>query len=171
MLCKYENMPGNTSVTKNADQVSRYAAMFSAMGTEVRLQVMQLLLSAHPEDLVVGEVQKELRHSSFDPFSSVGEAEERGPCAGAAREYVLTVHANTDALQELLQFLYAKCGTRNKAPVPQDIVQICKQENDDGCNRSQRGRQREIWGQAALRVKTGGNAYCGASPATGKATI
>src|SRR5215469_17587326 len=58
MLCKYENMPGNISVRKNADQVSRYAAMFSAMGTEVRLQVMQLLLSAHPEDLVVAEVQK-----------------------------------------------------------------------------------------------------------------
>ena len=58
ILCKYENMPGNISVRKNADQVSRYAAMFSAMGTEVRLQVMQLLLSAHPEDLVVAEVQK-----------------------------------------------------------------------------------------------------------------
>lgn len=86
------SMPGNTSVRKNADQVSRYAATFSAMETEVRLQVMQLLLSAHPEDLVVGEVQKELRHSSFDPFSSVGEAEEPGLCVGAAREYVLTVH-------------------------------------------------------------------------------
>lgn len=78
-------MPGNTSVRKNADQVSRYAATFSAMETEVRLQVMQLLLSAHPEDLVVGEVQKELRHSSFDPFSSVGEAEEPGPCRCSAR--------------------------------------------------------------------------------------
>ena len=34
--------------------------------------------------------------------------------------------ANTDALQELLQFLYAECCTRNKALKPQDIVQICK---------------------------------------------
>jgi len=56
MFCKYENMPGNTSARKNADQVSRHADMFSAMGTEARLQIMQLLRSAHPEYLVVGEV-------------------------------------------------------------------------------------------------------------------
>jgi len=34
--------------------------------------------------------------------------------------------ANTDALQELLSFLYAECCTRNKALKPSDIVQICK---------------------------------------------
>jgi hypothetical protein len=34
--------------------------------------------------------------------------------------------ANTDSLQELLQFLYAECCTRNQALKPQDIVQICK---------------------------------------------
>src|SRR5215472_4225729 len=42
--------------------------------------------------LVVGEFQKEFRHSSFDPFLSLGDAEERGPCTRAVREYVLTVH-------------------------------------------------------------------------------
>ena len=34
--------------------------MFSAMGTEPRLRVMQLLLSAHPGGLVVGDIQEEL---------------------------------------------------------------------------------------------------------------
>jgi ArsR family transcriptional regulator len=34
--------------------------------------------------------------------------------------------ANTEALQQVLQFLYAECCTRNKALNPQDIVQICK---------------------------------------------
>lgn len=34
--------------------------MFSAMGTEARLRIMQLLLSAHPEGLVVGKIQEEL---------------------------------------------------------------------------------------------------------------
>jgi len=33
--------------------------------------------------------------------------------------------ANTSALQELLQFLFAECCTRNKAVSPQDIIQIC----------------------------------------------
>jgi DNA-binding transcriptional ArsR family regulator len=34
--------------------------------------------------------------------------------------------ANTGALQELLQFLYAECCTRNHAVKPDQIVQICK---------------------------------------------
>ena len=48
------------SSRKNAEQVARFADMFSAMGTEPRLRIMQLLLSAHPEGLVVGELQSEL---------------------------------------------------------------------------------------------------------------
>jgi hypothetical protein len=34
--------------------------------------------------------------------------------------------ANTEALREILQFLYAECCTRNKALKPQDLVQFCK---------------------------------------------
>ena len=45
---------------KNSEQVAKYADMFSALGTEPRLRIMQLLLSAHPDGLVVGEIQSEL---------------------------------------------------------------------------------------------------------------
>ena len=38
-------------------QMARYADMFSAMGTEARLRTMRLLLTAHPDGLVVGEIQ------------------------------------------------------------------------------------------------------------------
>jgi len=34
--------------------------------------------------------------------------------------------ANTEALQELLQFLYAECCTRNQAVKPKAIIQFCK---------------------------------------------
>ena len=44
----------------SADQVTKFADMFSAMGTEARLRIMQLLLKAHPEGLVVNEIQAEL---------------------------------------------------------------------------------------------------------------
>ena len=37
--------------------VSRYADMFAAMGAEPRLQIMRLLLKAHPDGQVVGELQ------------------------------------------------------------------------------------------------------------------
>ena len=45
---------------KSLEQVAKYADMFSAMGTEPRLRIVQLLLQAHPEGLVVGEIQEEL---------------------------------------------------------------------------------------------------------------
>ena len=36
---------------KNEPEVARYADMFSAMGTEPRLRIMRLLLSAHPQGM------------------------------------------------------------------------------------------------------------------------
>jgi predicted transcriptional regulator len=45
---------------QNLEEVTRFADMFSAMGTESRLRIMQLLLSAHPEGMVVGEIGEEL---------------------------------------------------------------------------------------------------------------
>ena len=42
------------------EQIIRYADMFAAMGTEPRLRIMQLLLSAHPEGMVVGDIAGEL---------------------------------------------------------------------------------------------------------------
>jgi ArsR family transcriptional regulator, arsenate/arsenite/antimonite-responsive transcriptional repressor len=44
----------------SAEQVAKYADMFTAMGPEPRLRIMQLLLSAHPDGLVVGDIQTEL---------------------------------------------------------------------------------------------------------------
>jgi ArsR family transcriptional regulator, arsenate/arsenite/antimonite-responsive transcriptional repressor len=38
----------------------------------------------------------------------------------------LRYSANADALQELLQFLYAECCTRNRAVKSEQIIQICK---------------------------------------------
>ena len=45
---------------KASEKITKYADMFSAMGTEARLRIMQLLLSAHPDGMVVGEIQEEL---------------------------------------------------------------------------------------------------------------
>ena len=39
------------------ERVARYADMLAAMGTEPRLRIVRLLLSAHPDGMVVGEIQ------------------------------------------------------------------------------------------------------------------
>jgi ArsR family transcriptional regulator, arsenate/arsenite/antimonite-responsive transcriptional repressor len=115
-----------TQSKKSIEKIAKYADMFSAMGTEPRLRIMQLLLSAHPEGLVVGEIQEELEipNSTLSHHLDKLKAED---LVHAERESTfLHYTANTDALQELLQFLYAECCTRNKALKPEQIIQICK---------------------------------------------
>ncbi len=122
-FCKYRNMPAQ--VKKAAEQVTRYADMFSAMGTEARLRIMQLLLSAHPEGLVVGEIQEELDIPNSTLSHHLDKLRNEGLVEVRRESTFLRYTANTEALQELLQFLYAECCTRNKALKPQDVVQIC----------------------------------------------
>src|SRR6201997_2986859 len=120
---------GNTKApppTKASDRVVKYADMFSAMGTEPRLRIMQLLLTAHPEGLVVGDIQAELEIPN-STLSHHLEKLKHEELVNVRRESTfLRYTANTAALQELLQFLYAECCTRNKTVKPQDIVQLCK---------------------------------------------
>jgi ArsR family transcriptional regulator len=124
-FCKYRNMT-RIQVSKPADQVAKYADMLSAMGTEPRLRIMQLLLSAHPDGLVVGEIQEELDipNSTLSHHLDKLRAED---LVHVKRESTfLRYRANVESLQELLQFLYAECCTRNKAVKPERIIQICK---------------------------------------------
>ncbi len=124
-FCKYGNMPATPS-KKSAERVAKFADMLSAMGTEPRLRIMQLLLSAHPEGLVVGDIQSELDIPN-STLSHHLEKLKNEELVNVRRESTfLRYTANTEALQELLQFLYAECCTRNKAVKPQDIVQLCK---------------------------------------------
>jgi ArsR family transcriptional regulator len=110
---------------KSEPDVARYADMFSAMGTEARLRIMRLLLSAHPEGMVAGDIGADLDipASTLSHHLDKLKNEELGK---VRRESTfLWYSANTDALQELLGFLYAECCTRNKAIEPQ-VFAICK---------------------------------------------
>lgn len=111
---------------KSTDQVTKYADMFSAMGTEARLRIMQLLLSAHPEGLVVGEIQEELDIPNSTLSHHLDKLRNEDLVNVRRQSTFLRYTANTEALQQLLQFLYAECCTRNKAVKPQAVVQICK---------------------------------------------
>ena len=111
---------------ESAEQVARYADMFSAMGTEPRLRIMQLLLSAHPEGLVVGEIQSELEIPNSTLSHHLDKLKNEDLVLVQRESTFLRYTANTEALQEVLGFLYAECCTRNKAVKPQDIVKICR---------------------------------------------
>lgn len=116
----------SSSLGKSAERVAKYADMFSAMGTEPRLRIMQLLLTAHPEGLVVGDIQDELGIPNSTLSHHLDKLRTEDLVEVKREGTFLRYTANTEALQELLQFLYAECCTRNKVVKPQGIVQICK---------------------------------------------
>jgi len=118
--------PVKNIANKSSERVIQYADMFSAMGNEQRLRIMQLLLTAHPEGLVVSEIQDEVEIPNSTLSHHLEKLRTEDLVSVKREGTFLRYTANTEALQELLQFLYAECCTRNKAVKPQDIVQICK---------------------------------------------
>ena len=105
--------------------ITRCADMFSAMGAEPRLRIVRLLLSAHPEGLVVGEIATELDIPASTLSHHLEKLKNEDLVRVRREGTFLWYSANTDALQDLLTFLYAECCTRNKAIEPHKIV-CCK---------------------------------------------
>ena len=116
----------STQIRKNAEQVAKYADMMSAMGTEARLRIMQLLLSAHPEGLVVGDIQEELEIPGSTLSHHLDKLRNEELVQVKRESTFLRYTANTEALQQLMQFLWSECCTRNKALRPRDIVETSK---------------------------------------------
>ena len=112
--------------TKNEPDMARYADMFSAMGTEPRLRIMRLLLSAHPTGMVAGDVGAELDIPASTLSHHLEKLRNEDLVKVRRESTFLWYSANADVLQELLGFLYAECCTRNKAVEPQAIVQVCR---------------------------------------------
>jgi ArsR family transcriptional regulator, arsenate/arsenite/antimonite-responsive transcriptional repressor len=124
-FCKYRNMVTKTNAP-SSEQVARFSDMFSAMGTEPRLRIMRLLLSAHPDGLVVGEIQEELGVPNSTLSHHLDKLKSENLVCVQRESTFLRYTANTEALQELLRFLYAECCTRNNAVQPQSIIQVCR---------------------------------------------
>lgn len=114
------------ATAKIHEQAAKYADMFSAMGNEARLRIMQLLLTAHPEGLVVSEIQAELGIPNSTLSHHLDKLKNEDLVEVRREGTFLRYTANTEALREILQFLYAECCTRNKALKPRDLVQFCK---------------------------------------------
>ena len=108
------------------DEVTRFADMFSAMGTGPRLRIMRVLLSAHPEGMVVSDIGAELGIPASTLSHHLDKLKNEELVNVRRESTFLRYTASTEALEELLQFLYAECCTRNKAVKPQNIVQLCE---------------------------------------------
>ncbi len=103
------------------DQIARYADMMAALGTETRLRIVRLLLSAHPHGLVVGEIGSELGIPASTLSHHLEKLKNEDLVKVRRESTFLRYTANTQALQDILAFLFAECCTRNAAIKPEDI--------------------------------------------------
>jgi ArsR family transcriptional regulator, arsenate/arsenite/antimonite-responsive transcriptional repressor len=108
------------------DPVAKYADMFSAIGTEPRLRIVRLLLAAHPDGLVVGEIQDELGIAASTLSHHLDKLKNEELVNVRREGTFLRYSANTETLKDLLAFLYAECCSRNKAVEPEAITRLCK---------------------------------------------
>jgi len=106
--------------------VTKYADMFAALGAEPRLRIVRVLLSAHPDGLVVGEIQTETGIAGSTLSHHLEKLKNDGLVSTTREGTFIRYRANTEALQELFGFLYAECCTRNKAVEPRRMIAVCK---------------------------------------------
>lgn len=96
----------------------RFAAMFAALGHEARVDILRLLLAAHPTGLVVGEIQEELAIPPSTLSHHLDALRREGLIEQEREGRFLRYRAGSATLRQLLDFLYAECCTRS------DVVQI-----------------------------------------------
>ena len=115
-----------TKSKPTSEQITRYADMFAAIGNDARLRILRLLLSAHPEGMIVGDLQGELAIPNSTLSHHLDKLKNEGLVRVKREGTFLWYTADTEVLQEILSFLFAECCTRNKAIKPEAIVRLCK---------------------------------------------
>ena len=106
--------------------ITRYADMFAALGAEPRLKIVRLLLSAHPDGMVVNEIQGETGVAGSTLSHHLEKLKNDELITAVREKAFIRYRANTGTLEELLGFLYAECCTRNKAVEPKKIAALGK---------------------------------------------
>ncbi len=107
-----------------AGDTARYADMFAALGSEPRLRIVRLLLSAHPEGLTVGDIQAELEIPNSTLSHHLEKLRMEGLVNSRKDRQWIWYSANSEALEDLLSFLYAECCTRSRAVEPIQITAL-----------------------------------------------
>jgi ArsR family transcriptional regulator len=112
--------------------MANYADMFAAIGAEPRLQIMRLLLAAHPNGMVPGDILAELKIPPSTLSHHLEKLKNEGLIDVRRDAKFLWYSANTRALQDLIAFLYSECCTRSSAVKPDTMIdQLC------GCDKAQ----------------------------------
>jgi DNA-binding transcriptional ArsR family regulator len=105
-------------------EVLKLAAMMAALGHEARLSIMRLLLSAHPEGLVAGQIQEELEIPPSTLSHHLDGLRQAGLVEQIREGKFQRYRAQSESLRSLINFLYAECCTRSRAVAPSSLTAI-----------------------------------------------
>ena len=121
-------MPG-VQAAKPPAKVTKLADMLSAMGSEPRLRILQLLLSAHPDGLVVTEIQDELE----SPNSTLSHHLEKLKGEDLVRvrheSTFLRYTANTDALRSCFSSCTRSAALETRPSSPNRSFDLASKEH------------------------------------------
>lgn len=106
------------------EQVTRYADMFAAMGAGPRLRIVRALLAAHPKGMVAGDIGTELGIPSSTLSHHLEKLKNEDLVKVRREGTYLWYSANSEALRDLLGFLYEECCTRSGAVSTGSIIQL-----------------------------------------------
>ena len=108
------------------DRVARYADVFAALGAEPRLQIVRLLLSAHPDGMVVNEIQAELQIAAPTLSHHLDKLKNEELVTVTRESTYLRYRANADVLQEVLAFLFSECCKKSGCVPGDRLIKLCK---------------------------------------------
>jgi len=97
------------------------AAAFAALGQSSRLRIVRLLLSAHPQGLPAGEIQKDLAISAPTLSHHLDKLRQVGLVTACKDRQWIWYSVQPDALKYLIDFLFEECCTRNQVLAVADL--------------------------------------------------
>ena len=100
--------------------------MFAALGAEPRLRIMRLLLAAHPDGLVVGDIQAETGIANSTLSHHLEKLKNDELVTSRARKGVHPVPRQHRGARGAARVPLRRVCTRNKAIEPKKIVAICR---------------------------------------------
>ncbi len=107
--------------------MARYAELFAALGSAARLGIARALLQAHPEGMVVGEIQQEVGVGGSTLSHHLEKLRMEKLITVEREGTFLRYRANVVVLEDLLGFLVAECCQRSRAIEAKGLIKICKE--------------------------------------------
>jgi DNA-binding transcriptional ArsR family regulator len=96
-----------------ADTSAQYADAFAALGSEPRLGILRLLLSAHPDGMIVGDLQERLQMAGSTLSHHLDRLRNEELVTVTREGTCLRYRANGRVLGEILDFLFTECCTQS----------------------------------------------------------